>query len=127
MPQVQSVRDKLPSPKAPSTVLVHSQEGNRPVALQRAPVLRDTAKKHTSDPINSPNHNHHHLLRHARIRHPPSLPHLGNEHEALPYHEGAEDDHGEVEALKKELALVRPELLELEDLLVYHLPDHCFV
>ena len=55
-----------------------------------------------------------------------SLSHLGNEHESLPYHEGAEDDHGEVEALEEELALVRPELLELEDLLVYHLPEHCF-
>ena len=54
------------------------------------------------------------------------LAHLGNEHESLPYHEGAEDDHGEVEALEEELALVRPELLELEDLLVYHLPEHCF-
>ena len=53
--------------------------------------------------------------------------HLGNEHEPLPYHEGAEDDHGEVEALEEELALVRPELLELEDLLVYHLPEHCFL
>ena len=52
--------------------------------------------------------------------------HLGNEHEPLPYHEGAEDDHGKVEALEEELALVRPELLELEDLLVYHLPEHCF-
>lgn len=50
--------------------------------------------------------------------------HLGNEHEALPDHEGAEDDHGEVEALEEELALVRPELLQLEDLLVYHFSEH---
>ncbi len=50
--------------------------------------------------------------------------HLGNKHEALPDHEGAEDDHGEVEALEEELALVRPELLQLEDLLVYHFSEH---
>lgn len=80
-------------------------------------------RKSTNATSKPPHSNTHHL---HLVGIPISAAHLGNEHEPLPYHEGAEDDHGEVEALEEELALVRPELLELEDLLVYHLPEHCF-
>ena len=87
------------------------------------PNPKHATRKSTNATSKPPHSNTHHL---HLVGIPISAAHLGNEHEPLPYHEGAEDDHGEVEALEEELALVRPELLELEDLLVYHLPEHCF-
>ena len=52
---------------------------------------------------------------------------LGHKHQSLPNHESGEYNHCQIEYLKRQLALVGPELFELHHLLVYHILNHVTV
>jgi hypothetical protein len=57
---------------------------------------------------------------HNQIR----ITNLGVTHESLPDHQGRKDDHCKVQQLKEKLALVCPELLELQHLFVDYVFNH---
>jgi hypothetical protein len=56
-----------------------------------------------------------------------SCTYLGHKHQSLPNHESGEYNHCQIEYLKRQLALVGPELFELHHLLVYHILNHVTV
>lgn len=56
--------------------------------------------------VELPEHNDHRGLR------------QGDEHESLPDHQGREDDHGQVQTLERQVALVFPQLLQFHLLAV---------
>lgn len=55
---------------------------------------------------------------------PPPLPYLGQKHESLPNHQRRKDNHCQIQDLKEQLTFVRPELFQLQDLLIYHILNH---